>query len=174
MHAKGRRDPGTPASTLSALSSPRDAVLGPLIHSWIHRSAAGRQMDQSRQLCRLGGPRRPRAHSVPSSRSPSDPPAPSPPANGFPFLSLVLSIGEGGFWEGSARGHIGWFPAECVEEVQCRPKDSQAGKAVRRAPRLRALGPVCLLTEKGRLQSKDFSLSSKQVFSSSGLCPNQK
>nr|6CPJ_A Chain A, SH3 and multiple ankyrin repeat domains protein 2 [Rattus norvegicus] len=30
----------------------------------------------------------------------------------------VLSIGEGGFWEGSARGHIGWFPAECVEEVQ--------------------------------------------------------
>ncbi|TEA11781.1 hypothetical protein DBR06_SOUSAS6910281, partial [Sousa chinensis] len=32
----------------------------------------------------------------------------------------VLSIGEGGFWEGSARGHIGWFPAECVEEVQCK------------------------------------------------------
>ncbi|ELW71945.1 SH3 and multiple ankyrin repeat domains protein 3 [Tupaia chinensis] len=41
----------------------------------------------------------------------------------------VLSIGEGGFWEGSARGHIGWFPAECVEEVQCKPKDSQAGQA---------------------------------------------
>lgn len=135
-------------------------------------SAAGRQMDQSRQLCRLGGPRRPHAHSVPSLRSPSDPP--SPPANGFPFLSLVLSIGEGGFWEGSARGHIGWFPAECVEEVQCRPKDSQAGKAVRRAPRLRALGPVCLLMEKDRLQSKDFSLSSKQFFGSSGFCPNQK
>ncbi|PNJ38956.1 SHANK2 isoform 16, partial [Pongo abelii] len=38
----------------------------------------------------------------------------------------VLSIGEGGFWEGSARGHIGWFPAECVEEVQCKPRDSQA------------------------------------------------
>lgn len=48
----------------------------------------------------------------------------------FSFLfPLVLSIGEGGFWEGSARGHIGWFPAECVEEVQCRPRDSQAGKA---------------------------------------------
>ncbi|CAB1313430.1 unnamed protein product, partial [Coregonus sp. 'balchen'] len=28
----------------------------------------------------------------------------------------VLSIGEGGFWEGSARGNLGWFPAECVEE----------------------------------------------------------
>lgn len=44
------------------------------------------------------------------------------------LLPLVLSIGEGGFWEGSARGHIGWFPAECVEEVQCKPRDSQAGK----------------------------------------------
>lgn len=44
------------------------------------------------------------------------------------FPPLVLSIGEGGFWEGSARGHIGWFPAECVEEVQCKPRDSQAGK----------------------------------------------
>ncbi|XP_067902668.1 SH3 and multiple ankyrin repeat domains protein 2b isoform X4 [Heterodontus francisci] len=29
----------------------------------------------------------------------------------------VLSIGEGGFWEGSARGRVGWFPAECVEEI---------------------------------------------------------
>uniref|UniRef100_A0AAR2LJN6 SH3 and multiple ankyrin repeat domains 2b n=1 Tax=Pygocentrus nattereri TaxID=42514 RepID=A0AAR2LJN6_PYGNA len=29
----------------------------------------------------------------------------------------VLSIGEGGFWEGSARGNVGWFPAECVEEI---------------------------------------------------------
>uniref|UniRef100_A0A8C8ISK1 SH3 and multiple ankyrin repeat domains protein 2 n=1 Tax=Oncorhynchus tshawytscha TaxID=74940 RepID=A0A8C8ISK1_ONCTS len=28
----------------------------------------------------------------------------------------VLSIGESGFWEGSARGNLGWFPAECVEE----------------------------------------------------------
>ncbi|XP_059832058.1 SH3 and multiple ankyrin repeat domains protein 2b isoform X1 [Hypanus sabinus] len=29
----------------------------------------------------------------------------------------VLSIGEGGFWEGSCRGRVGWFPAECVEEI---------------------------------------------------------
>ncbi|XP_062855738.1 SH3 and multiple ankyrin repeat domains protein 2-like [Trichomycterus rosablanca] len=29
----------------------------------------------------------------------------------------VLSIGEGGFWEGSARGNVGWFPSECVEEI---------------------------------------------------------
>uniref|UniRef100_A0A3Q2ZRB4 SH3 and multiple ankyrin repeat domains 2a n=1 Tax=Kryptolebias marmoratus TaxID=37003 RepID=A0A3Q2ZRB4_KRYMA len=35
----------------------------------------------------------------------------------------VLSIGEGGFWEGSTRGQVGWFPAECVEEIPA--KDSQ-------------------------------------------------
>ncbi|KAA0714543.1 SH3 and multiple ankyrin repeat domains protein 2 [Triplophysa tibetana] len=28
----------------------------------------------------------------------------------------VLSVGEGGYWEGSCRGHVGWFPARCVEE----------------------------------------------------------
>uniref|UniRef100_A0A8D0B9C8 SH3 and multiple ankyrin repeat domains 2 n=1 Tax=Salvator merianae TaxID=96440 RepID=A0A8D0B9C8_SALMN len=37
----------------------------------------------------------------------------------------VLSIGEGGFWEGSTRGHVGWFPAECVEEVQCKPNENK-------------------------------------------------
>ncbi|XP_053141969.1 SH3 and multiple ankyrin repeat domains protein 2 isoform X8 [Hemicordylus capensis] len=37
----------------------------------------------------------------------------------------VLSIGEGGFWEGSTRGHVGWFPAECVEEVQCKPNGNK-------------------------------------------------
>ncbi|KAJ7396523.1 hypothetical protein BTVI_144187 [Pitangus sulphuratus] len=40
----------------------------------------------------------------------------------------VLSIGEGGFWEGSTRGHIGWFPAECVEEVQCKTSESKTGE----------------------------------------------
>ncbi|XP_048825594.1 SH3 and multiple ankyrin repeat domains protein 2-like isoform X2 [Brienomyrus brachyistius] len=37
----------------------------------------------------------------------------------------VLSIGEGGFWEGSARGHIGWFPADCVEELPSKPSDER-------------------------------------------------
>ncbi|XP_077318696.1 SH3 and multiple ankyrin repeat domains protein 2 isoform X7 [Lithobates pipiens] len=37
----------------------------------------------------------------------------------------VLSIGEGGFWEGNARGHIGWFPAECVEEIQPKPSEGR-------------------------------------------------
>uniref|UniRef100_A0A3Q2DDX0 SH3 and multiple ankyrin repeat domains protein 3 n=1 Tax=Cyprinodon variegatus TaxID=28743 RepID=A0A3Q2DDX0_CYPVA len=27
----------------------------------------------------------------------------------------VLSIGEGGFWEGTVKGRTGWFPADCVE-----------------------------------------------------------
>ncbi|XP_012876413.1 PREDICTED: SH3 and multiple ankyrin repeat domains protein 2 isoform X1 [Dipodomys ordii] len=48
----------------------------------------------------------------------------------------VLSIGEGGFWEGSARGHIGWFPADCVEEVQCKPRDSQAETRADRSKKL--------------------------------------
>lgn len=46
-------------------------------------------------------------------------------------LYLVLSIGEGGFWEGSTRGHIGWFPAECVEEVQCKPNESKPGNQIK-------------------------------------------
>ncbi|XP_053534058.1 SH3 and multiple ankyrin repeat domains protein 2 [Ictalurus punctatus] len=29
----------------------------------------------------------------------------------------VLSVGEGGYWEGSTRGRVGWFPANCVEEI---------------------------------------------------------
>ncbi|XP_073689344.1 SH3 and multiple ankyrin repeat domains protein 2-like [Garra rufa] len=37
----------------------------------------------------------------------------------------VLSIGEGGFWEGSARGNVGWFPAECVEEIPSKPNEDR-------------------------------------------------
>ncbi|KAJ3596040.1 hypothetical protein NHX12_002449 [Muraenolepis orangiensis] len=29
----------------------------------------------------------------------------------------VLCVGEGGYLKGSVRGNVGWFPAECVEEV---------------------------------------------------------
>ncbi|KAI4785488.1 hypothetical protein KUCAC02_037734, partial [Chaenocephalus aceratus] len=38
----------------------------------------------------------------------------------------VLSIGEGGFWEGSARGQMGWFPADCVEEVPAKTSDERS------------------------------------------------
>lgn len=45
------------------------------------------------------------------------------------FLSLpVLSIGEGGFWEGTVKGRTGWFPADYVEEVQMRQFDPRLGK----------------------------------------------
>ncbi|KAK1804610.1 hypothetical protein P4O66_020599, partial [Electrophorus voltai] len=37
----------------------------------------------------------------------------------------VLSVGEGGFWEGSARGNMGWFPAECVEEIPNKPNEDR-------------------------------------------------
>ncbi|XP_061102968.1 SH3 and multiple ankyrin repeat domains protein 2-like [Conger conger] len=37
----------------------------------------------------------------------------------------VLSIGEGGFWEGSSRGHVGWFPADCVEEIPTKPSEER-------------------------------------------------
>uniref|UniRef100_A0A3B4AUN8 Uncharacterized protein n=1 Tax=Periophthalmus magnuspinnatus TaxID=409849 RepID=A0A3B4AUN8_9GOBI len=36
---------------------------------------------------------------------------------------VKLSIGEGGFWEGTVKGRTGWFPADCVEEVQMRQYD---------------------------------------------------
>ncbi|MGH0177515.1 UNVERIFIED_CONTAM: hypothetical protein FKN15_011773 [Acipenser sinensis] len=39
------------------------------------------------------------------------------------YQLFVLSIGEGGFWEGTVKGRTGWFPAECVEEVQMRQYD---------------------------------------------------
>ncbi|CDQ88317.1 unnamed protein product [Oncorhynchus mykiss] len=42
----------------------------------------------------------------------------------------VLSIGEGGFWEGSARGQVGWFPAECVEEIPAKPSEERMRKSL--------------------------------------------
>ncbi|XP_017582613.1 PREDICTED: SH3 and multiple ankyrin repeat domains protein 3, partial [Corvus brachyrhynchos] len=49
---------------------------------------------------------------------------------------VVLSIGEGGFWEGSVKGRSGWFPAECVEEVQMRQYDSRQETREDRTKRL--------------------------------------
>lgn len=45
-----------------------------------------------------------------------------------PSAPPVLSIGEGGFWEGSVKGRTGWFPADCIEEVQMRQYDPRLGK----------------------------------------------
>uniref|UniRef100_A0A8C2CWQ6 SH3 and multiple ankyrin repeat domains 2a n=1 Tax=Cyprinus carpio TaxID=7962 RepID=A0A8C2CWQ6_CYPCA len=33
----------------------------------------------------------------------------------------VLSVGEGGYWEGCCRGQVGWFPARCLEEIPVKP-----------------------------------------------------
>uniref|UniRef100_A0AAY5F0G3 SH3 and multiple ankyrin repeat domains protein 1 n=1 Tax=Electrophorus electricus TaxID=8005 RepID=A0AAY5F0G3_ELEEL len=38
----------------------------------------------------------------------------------------VLSVGEGGYWEGTVRGRTGWFPSDCVEEVAPRNLDHQS------------------------------------------------
>uniref|UniRef100_A0A8C3SH07 SH3 and multiple ankyrin repeat domains protein 3 n=1 Tax=Chelydra serpentina TaxID=8475 RepID=A0A8C3SH07_CHESE len=51
-------------------------------------------------------------------------------------LPVVLSIGEGGFWEGTVKGRTGWFPAECVEEVQMRQYDPRQETREDRTKRL--------------------------------------
>ncbi|XP_069485567.1 SH3 and multiple ankyrin repeat domains protein 3 isoform X2 [Ambystoma mexicanum] len=48
----------------------------------------------------------------------------------------VLSIGEGGFWEGTVKGRTGWFPAECIEEVQMRQYDPRQETREDRTKRL--------------------------------------
>ncbi|XP_077407125.1 SH3 and multiple ankyrin repeat domains protein 1-like [Vanacampus margaritifer] len=48
----------------------------------------------------------------------------------------VLSVGEGGYWEGTVKGRTGWFPSDCVEEVAPLNKDNRpetrSGKAKRK------------------------------------------
>ena len=39
----------------------------------------------------------------------------------------MLSIGEGGFWEGQVKGRIGWFPSDCLEEVANRSQEAKQG-----------------------------------------------
>ncbi|XP_058684306.1 SH3 and multiple ankyrin repeat domains protein 1-like, partial [Poecile atricapillus] len=48
----------------------------------------------------------------------------------------VLSVGEGGFWEGQARGRVGWFPSECVEEVPPRTPEGKTESRSDKAKRL--------------------------------------
>lgn len=42
----------------------------------------------------------------------------------FGLYISVLSVGEGGYWEGTVKGRTGWFPSDCVEEVV---KDARSG-----------------------------------------------
>lgn len=39
----------------------------------------------------------------------------------------MLSVGEGGYWEGTVKGRTGWFPSDCVEEVVGPTKDNRSG-----------------------------------------------
>uniref|UniRef100_A0A2K6S5C0 SH3 and multiple ankyrin repeat domains 3 n=1 Tax=Saimiri boliviensis boliviensis TaxID=39432 RepID=A0A2K6S5C0_SAIBB len=82
----------------------------------------------------------------PSSRVPKPPPHPRSPQaapyriripSELPLPGVgVLSIGEGGFWEGTVKGRTGWFPADCVEEVQMRQHDTRPETREDRTKRL--------------------------------------
>ncbi|KAG5854662.1 hypothetical protein ANANG_G00040180 [Anguilla anguilla] len=48
----------------------------------------------------------------------------------------VLSVGEGGFWEGTVRGRTGWFPSDCVEEVAARNQETRSESRSEKARRL--------------------------------------
>uniref|UniRef100_A0ACB8EVF1 SH3 and multiple ankyrin repeat domains protein 1 n=1 Tax=Sphaerodactylus townsendi TaxID=933632 RepID=A0ACB8EVF1_9SAUR len=48
----------------------------------------------------------------------------------------VLSVGEGGFWEGQVKNRVGWFPSDCVEEVANK---SQEGKQESRSDKAKRL-----------------------------------
>ncbi|KAG7272844.1 hypothetical protein CRUP_025824, partial [Coryphaenoides rupestris] len=47
----------------------------------------------------------------------------------------VLSVGEGGYWEGTVKGRTGWFPSDCVEEVAPPNKDNRAETRSEKAKR---------------------------------------
>ncbi|KAM4623881.1 SH3 and multiple ankyrin repeat domains protein 1-like [Polymixia lowei] len=47
----------------------------------------------------------------------------------------VLSVGEGGYWEGTVKGRTGWFPSECVEEVAAPSKDNRTETRSEKAKR---------------------------------------
>ncbi|XP_068097509.1 SH3 and multiple ankyrin repeat domains protein 1 isoform X1 [Hyperolius riggenbachi] len=48
----------------------------------------------------------------------------------------VLSVGEGGFWEGNCRGRTGWFPSDCVEEIAVKPQEGKQESRSDKAKRL--------------------------------------
>lgn len=49
----------------------------------------------------------------------------------------VLSVGEGGFWEGNCRGQVGWFPARCLEEIPVKPDKERPKSRMERNDRKR-------------------------------------
>ncbi|XP_077087051.1 SH3 and multiple ankyrin repeat domains protein 2 isoform X2 [Siphateles boraxobius] len=49
----------------------------------------------------------------------------------------VISVGEGGFWEGNCRGQVGWFPARCLEEIPVKPDKERPKSRMERNDRKR-------------------------------------
>uniref|UniRef100_A0A3B5A4T6 SH3 and multiple ankyrin repeat domains protein 1-like n=1 Tax=Stegastes partitus TaxID=144197 RepID=A0A3B5A4T6_9TELE len=47
----------------------------------------------------------------------------------------VLSVGEGGYWEGTVKGRTGWFPSDCVQEVGAPSKDNRTETRSEKAKR---------------------------------------
>ncbi|KAM9837687.1 SH3 and multiple ankyrin repeat domains protein 1-like [Aulostomus maculatus] len=47
----------------------------------------------------------------------------------------VLSVGEGGYWEGTVKGRTGWFPSDCVEEVAALSRDNRSETRSEKAKR---------------------------------------
>ncbi|XP_058607367.1 SH3 and multiple ankyrin repeat domains protein 2 isoform X1 [Onychostoma macrolepis] len=47
----------------------------------------------------------------------------------------VLSVGEGGYWEGICRGQVGWFPARCLEEIPVKPDKERPKSRMERSDR---------------------------------------
>uniref|UniRef100_A0A672H7Q7 SH3 and multiple ankyrin repeat domains 1 n=1 Tax=Salarias fasciatus TaxID=181472 RepID=A0A672H7Q7_SALFA len=47
----------------------------------------------------------------------------------------VLSVGEGGYWEGTVKGRTGWFPSDCVQEVAAPGKDNRSEMRSEKAKR---------------------------------------
>ncbi|XP_052437742.1 SH3 and multiple ankyrin repeat domains protein 2-like [Carassius gibelio] len=47
----------------------------------------------------------------------------------------VLSVGEGGYWEGCCRGQVGWFPARCLEEIPVKPDKERPKSRMERSDR---------------------------------------
>uniref|UniRef100_A0A8C0FQG6 SH3 and multiple ankyrin repeat domains 3 n=1 Tax=Bubo bubo TaxID=30461 RepID=A0A8C0FQG6_BUBBB len=75
-------------------------------------------------------------HPLPRAGPPSTSPGCPKPRPTCVLPLRLLSIGEGGFWEGTVKGRTGWFPAECVEEVQMRQYDPRQETREDRTKRL--------------------------------------
>ncbi|CAM9545258.1 unnamed protein product [Lampetra planeri] len=108
-------------SARSAGSSPRSRSRSPSLHRVAEEEEAALGADKTEPP---GGPKH-RLYSAVPGRTFVVVRSHQPQGEGEISLSRgervkVLSIGQGGFWEGSVKGRVGWFPADCVEEIKLR------------------------------------------------------